>query len=136
MERASAAAAAPAAAATAGGRADSACAAAAADAAATTATGAGAGAGAGASAALRALIARLPKAELHLHVEGSLEPRDVFRIAERNAARHAIKHATVEAAEAARSFDDLGGFIDEIRAAVAVLMTEQVRVWPADAREY
>jgi hypothetical protein len=77
--------------------------------------------------ALRAFIARLPKAELHLHLEGTLEPRDVFRIAERNEARHTLRHATVAAAEAARTFRDLAGFIDELRAACAVLRTEQVR---------
>lgn len=74
---------------------------------------------------IRAYIASLPKAELHIHLDGTLEVDDVFRIAERNESRHLIPHASVEAAEAARTFRDLGEFLDEINAANAILKTEQ-----------
>lgn len=73
---------------------------------------------------MRAFIRALPKAELHLHFEGTITPTDVFVMAERNERKHFVSHADVEAAEQARRFDTLGEFLTEIRAACSVAMTE------------
>ena len=77
-----------------------------------------------ASAADRtAFIARLPKAELHLHIEGSLEPELMFALAERNGVR--IPFASVEAVRAAYDFSNLQDFLDIYYQGMAVLLTEQ-----------
>ena len=70
-----------------------------------------------------ALIDRLPKAELHLHIEGSLEPEMLFALAERNAV--AIPFADVEAVRAAYSFSNLQDFLDIYYQGMSVLQTEQ-----------
>jgi adenine deaminase len=70
-----------------------------------------------------ALIARLPKAELHLHIEGSLEPEMLFALAARNGV--AIPFASVEAVRAAYSFGNLQDFLDIYYQGMAVLLTEQ-----------
>jgi adenine deaminase len=70
-----------------------------------------------------ALIARLPKAELHLHIEGSLEPEMLFALAERNGL--AIPFASVEEVRAAYSFGNLQDFLDIYYQGMAVLLTEQ-----------
>lgn len=69
-----------------------------------------------------ALIAALPKAELHLHIEGSLEPELMFRLAERN--RVTIPFASVEAVRAAYDFSNLQDFLDIYYAGADVLRTE------------
>ncbi len=69
------------------------------------------------------LIARLPKAELHLHIEGSLEPEMLFALAERNAV--AIPFDTVAAVRAAYSFSNLQDFLDIYYQGMSVLQTEQ-----------
>lgn len=69
------------------------------------------------------LIDRLPKAELHLHIEGSLEPELLFALAERNGV--AIPFATVEAVRAAYDFSNLQDFLDIYYQGMAVLLTEQ-----------
>ncbi len=69
------------------------------------------------------LIARLPKAELHLHIEGSLEPELLFALAERN--RVAIPFATVEDVRAAYRFSNLQDFLDIYYQGMGVLLTEQ-----------
>ncbi len=51
------------------------------------------------------LIRKLPKAELHLHIEGSLEPEMMFALAERN--EIVLPYASVEAVRAAYNFTDL-----------------------------
>jgi adenine deaminase len=73
------------------------------------------------SAQLPALMAAMPKAELHMHIEGSLEPELVFLLAQ----RHGIKlpYASVEALRAAYSFSDLQSFLDVYYAGAAVLIT-------------
>ncbi len=59
---------------------------------------------------LTAFIAALPKAELHLHIEGTLEPEMMFALARRNAI--VPRFASVEALRAAYDFADLQGFLD------------------------
>lgn len=70
-----------------------------------------------------ALIARLPKAELHLHIEGSLEPEMLFALAERNGV--AIPFANVDAVRAAYSFSNLQDFLDIYYQGMSVLLHEQ-----------
>ena len=72
---------------------------------------------------LDALITGLPKAELHLHIEGSLEPELMFALAERNAI--AIPYNSVEEVRAAYAFSNLQDFLDIYYAGAAVLRTEQ-----------
>lgn len=72
---------------------------------------------------LAPFIAGLPKAELHLHIEGSLEPELMFQLAQRN--RIAIPYATVEDVRAAYSFSNLQDFLDIYYAGADVLRTEQ-----------
>jgi len=77
-----------------------------------------------ASAAERAaFIAGLPKAELHLHIEGSLEPELMFDLAQRNAV--AIPFASVEDVRAAYAFSNLQDFLDIYYQGMGVLRTEQ-----------
>jgi adenosine deaminase len=70
-----------------------------------------------------ALIDRLPKAELHLHIEGSLEPELLFALAERNGV--AIPFASVEAVRAAYEFSNLQDFLDIYYQGMSVLLTEE-----------
>lgn len=70
-----------------------------------------------------ALIARLPKAELHLHIEGSLEPEMLFALAARNGV--AIPFASVEEVRAAYDFSNLQDFLDIYYQGMGVLQTEQ-----------
>lgn len=65
----------------------------------------------------------LPKAELHLHIEGSLEPEMVFRLA----AKHnvTLPYPSVEALRAAYDFSDLQSFLDIYYAGASVLRDEQ-----------
>ncbi|MEG3151662.1 adenosine deaminase [Sphingomonas sp. ZT3P38] len=68
-------------------------------------------------------IAGLPKAELHLHIEGSLEPELMFALAKRNDV--IIPYASVEEVRAAYNFSRLQDFLDIYYAGAAVLQTEQ-----------
>src|SRR3546814_11120495 len=70
-----------------------------------------------------AFIAGLPKAELHLHIEGSLEPELMFALAQRNGI--AIPFASVDAVRAAYAFSNLQDFLDIYYPAMGVLITEQ-----------
>ncbi|WP_332820017.1 adenosine deaminase [Sphingopyxis sp.] len=70
-----------------------------------------------------AFIARLPKAELHLHIEGSLEPELMFTLAQRN--HVAIPFASVEEVRAAYAFSNLQDFLDIYYQGMGVLHTEQ-----------
>jgi len=69
------------------------------------------------------LIARLPKAELHLHIEGSFEPEMMLALAERN--RIDIPFKTLEDAKAAYAFSNLQEFLDLYYQGMNVLRTEQ-----------
>ncbi|ODV04194.1 MAG: adenosine deaminase [Rubrivivax sp. SCN 70-15] len=71
---------------------------------------------------LPALLRAMPKAELHLHVEGSLEPELIFRLAARNGV--ALPYASVEALRAAYAFGDLQSFLDIYYAGASVLRHE------------
>ena len=70
-----------------------------------------------------ALIDRLPKAELHLHIEGSLEPELLFALAALN--NVAIPFASVDEVRAAYDFSNLQDFLDIYYQGMAVLQTEQ-----------
>ena len=70
-----------------------------------------------------AFIAGLPKAELHMHIEGSLEPEMMFALAERN--RVSIPFASVEAVRAAYDFSNLQDFLDLYYQVAAVLRSEE-----------
>jgi adenosine deaminase len=52
----------------------------------------------------------LPKAELHIHIEGSLEPELIFALAQRNGVE--LPYASVEALRAAYAFTNLQSFLD------------------------
>jgi adenosine deaminase len=71
---------------------------------------------------LSAFIAGLPKAELHIHIEGSIEPELMFALAERN--RIEIPFKDVEEVRAAYSFSNLQDFLDIYYAGADVLRTE------------
>ncbi|AQA00259.1 adenosine deaminase [Sphingopyxis sp. QXT-31] len=70
-----------------------------------------------------AFIAGLPKAELHLHIEGSLEPELMFELAQRNGV--AIPFASVDEVRAAYAFSNLQDFLDIYYQGMGVLITEQ-----------
>ncbi|MES2103959.1 MAG: adenosine deaminase [Pseudomonadota bacterium] len=75
------------------------------------------------STALQDFIKNLPKAELHLHIEGSLEPELMFALAQRNGVK--LPYASVEEIRAAYNFSDLQSFLDLYYAGAAVLLAEQ-----------
>ena len=68
-------------------------------------------------------IAGLPKAELHLHIEGSLEPEMMVALAERNGVT--LPYVSVEEVRAAYSFTRLQDFLDLYYQGMSVLLTEQ-----------
>jgi len=72
---------------------------------------------------LRHLLKAMPKAELHIHIEGSLEPELIFELAQRNGV--ALPYASVEALRQAYAFTDLQSFLDIYYAGASVLLTEQ-----------
>ncbi|MFM9438031.1 adenine deaminase [Janthinobacterium sp. CG_23.3] len=73
--------------------------------------------------ALRALLQGMPKAELHIHIEGSLEPELIFALARRNAV--ALAYESVEQLRLAYAFEDLQSFLDIYYAGASVLLKEQ-----------
>ena len=70
-----------------------------------------------------AFIAGLPKAELHLHIEGSLEPELLFELAQRN--HVAIPFASIDDVRAAYAFSNLQDFLDIYYQGMGVLQTER-----------
>ena len=72
---------------------------------------------------LHNFIAGMPKAELHLHIEGSLEPELMFALAQRNGVK--LPYSSVQEVRAAYDFSDLQSFLDLYYAGAAVLQTEQ-----------
>lgn len=75
------------------------------------------------SSAVDELIRLLPKAELHLHIEGTLEPELMFKLAERNGV--ALPYASVDTLKNAYQFEDLQSFLDLYYAGAGVLVTQQ-----------
>ncbi|KAB8043607.1 adenosine deaminase [Janthinobacterium aquaticum] len=72
---------------------------------------------------LRAVVRGMPKAELHIHIEGSLEPELIFALAERNGV--ALAYESVEQLRSAYAFTDLQSFLDIYYAGASVLLKEQ-----------
>ena len=72
---------------------------------------------------LPALLCAMPKAELHIHIEGSLEPELIFALAARNGV--VLPYSNVEALRAAYAFTDLQSFLDIYYAGASVLLKEQ-----------
>ncbi|HET7844463.1 MAG TPA: adenosine deaminase [Xanthomonadales bacterium] len=64
----------------------------------------------------------IPKAELHIHIEGSLEPELIFALAARNGVK--LDYASVEALRAAYAFTNLQSFLDIYYAGASVLLQE------------
>ena len=72
---------------------------------------------------MKNFINQLPKAELHLHIEGSFEPELMFEIAKRNNIK--IKYTSVEEVKEAYKFDCLQDFLDIYYAGAGVLIVEK-----------
>jgi len=72
---------------------------------------------------LRQFIIDLPKAELHLHIEGTLEAELAFALAKRNGIK--LPYASEQALRDAFEFADLQAFLDLYYACASVLVTEQ-----------
>ena len=70
-----------------------------------------------------ALLRTMPKAELHMHIEGSLEPEQMFALAQRNGV--ALAYPSAQAVREAYVFDNLQSFLDIYHAGTLVLKTEQ-----------
>ncbi len=75
------------------------------------------------AARLPELLCAMPKAELHMHIEGSLEPELIFALAKRNKVR--LRYESVEALRAAYAFTDLQSFLDIYYAGASVLQQPQ-----------
>src|SRR5262245_61033400 len=72
---------------------------------------------------LETLIARLPKCELHIHIEGSLEPELMFALAARNGIK--LPYDSVEALRRAYQFTKVQDFLDIYYQGMSVLKVEQ-----------
>ena len=72
---------------------------------------------------LNRYIRLIPKAELHLHIEGSLEPDLMFSMAKKNGVN--IKYKSEDDLRAAYNFNNLQEFLDIYYAGADVLITEQ-----------
>ena len=72
--------------------------------------------------ALKLLLEGMPKAELHIHIEGSLEPELIFSLAHRNGIN--LPYTSQQQLRAAYAFTDLQSFLDIYYAGASVLQTE------------
>lgn len=80
-------------------------------------------AGMGIEVGMQAFIEAMPKAELHVHLEGTLEPEHIFALAQRNGIQ--LKYKTPAEVVAAYDFHDLPSFLAIYYPAMDVLRTEQ-----------
>jgi adenine deaminase len=71
----------------------------------------------------KSFIQGMPKAELHIHIEGSLEPEMMFELAERNGV--SLRYASAEEARRAYNFGDLQSFLDLYYEGMQVLLHER-----------
>ena len=71
---------------------------------------------------MRSLIEALPKVELHLHIEGTLEPELCFELAERN--RISLPFESVDSLRRAYEFEDLSSFLELYTLAAQTLVAE------------
>ena len=71
---------------------------------------------------MHSLLRSMPKAELHVHIEGTLEPELIFALAQRNGV--ALAYPDVEALRRAYAFSDLQSFLDLYYAGASVLLHE------------
>ncbi|MFL6659415.1 MAG: adenosine deaminase [Massilia sp.] len=69
------------------------------------------------------IVQQMPKAELHIHIEGSLEPELIFALAQRNGV--SLAYESVDALRAAYAFTDLQSFLDIYYAGASVLLKEE-----------
>jgi adenosine deaminase len=69
------------------------------------------------------VLRRMPKAELHIHIEGSLEPEMIFALAQRNGVT--LSYPDVDSLRRAYAFSDLQSFLDIYYAGASVLLYEQ-----------
>ena len=72
---------------------------------------------------LHDVLQKMPKAELHIHIEGSLEPELMFALAKRN--NISLPYESVQQLREAYDFADLQSFLDVYYAGASVLQTEQ-----------
>lgn len=68
----------------------------------------------------------MAQAELHVHIEGTLEPQLMFDLAVRNDVLHLLPYKSAAEAKAAYNFHNLQSFLDLYYAGCAVLLTKQV----------
>ena len=72
---------------------------------------------------LPAMLCAMPKTELHIHIEGSLEPELIFALAKRNQVR--LNYDSIQALRSAYAFTDLQSFLDIYYAGASVLQQPQ-----------
>ena len=72
---------------------------------------------------LPALLCTMPKAELHMHIEGSLEPEMIFALARKNGV--SLAYSDVAGLKSAYQFNNLQSFLDIYHTGTTVLKTEQ-----------
>src|SRR5215210_2766455 len=77
----------------------------------------------GGSALTDELLREMPKAELHIHIEGSLEPEMMFEIASRNGV--GLRYGSVQEVRKAYDFADLQSFLDLYYEGTQVLLYER-----------